>query len=173
MEKEYEIIASVRKIIRAVDLFSSKLKDRFGLTSSQITCLEFLQENGASPISSITKTLQLSPSMLTNIIDQLETRKYIQRVRSTTDRRVILIAITSFGKEIMENIPDSLNKKLLRNLSTLNPNEKQNIHSSLAQIISFIEAEELNSLPMITSGSLVGEEEANITIKGNFKSKKE
>jgi len=173
LEKKFEIITSVRKIIRAVDLFSSKLKERFGLTSSQITCLEFLIENGASPISSITKTLQLSPSMLTNIVDQLEFRKYIERVRSTKDRRVILIAITDFGMEIMVNIPDSLNKKLLRNIDTLKPLEKDNIHLALTQIISFIEADELNSLPMVTSGSIIGEEEANITSKGNFKSKSE
>lgn len=170
MEKDFEIISSVRKIIRAVDVFSAKLKERFGLTSSQITCMEYILEQGPQAINSITKSLQLSPSMLTNIVDVLERQGYLERIRSLTDRRVILIACTDKGKMIMEQIPDSLNKKLLRNLALLSGDEKATITKSLHQIIQFIEAQELNSLPLITTGNqLIGELDANLNQEGNFK----
>lgn len=172
MKIEYTIIASVRRIIRAVDVFSTKLKDRFGLTSSQITCLEYIHNNGPCSISAVSKSLQLSPSMLTNIIDQLEVRGYIQRVRSTNDRRVILIEITDSGKEVLESMPDSLNKKLLRNLDELKVKDKENILESLDKIISFIEAEELSSMPILTTGNrLAGEDEAGLDKEGNFEYK--
>lgn len=172
MKIDYSIIASVRRIIRAVDVFSTKLKDRFGLTSSQITCLEYIDYKGACPISAISKSLQLSPSMLTNIIDQLEHRQYIQRVRSTQDRRVILIEITESGKEVLSNLPESLNKQLLRGLDGIDSKEKEKILGSLNQILTFIQAEDMNSLPILATGSVAGEEEASLDKEGNFKYKK-
>jgi DNA-binding MarR family transcriptional regulator len=172
MKVDYSIIASVRRIIRAVDVFSTKLKDRFGLTSSQITCLEYIDYKGACPISAISKALQLSPSMLTNIIDQLEYRHYIQRVRSEQDRRVILIELTDTGREVLSNLPESLNKQLLRGLDGIDEVEKEKILSGLNQILTFIQAEDLNSLPILATGSVAGEEEAEMDRQGNFEIKK-
>ncbi|RJE71536.1 MarR family winged helix-turn-helix transcriptional regulator [Reichenbachiella sp. MSK19-1] len=172
MKIEQEIIASIRKIIRAVDIYSNRLKEQIGLNSSQLTCLNYLSEYGPRSISDLGKMLNLSPSMLTNIIDQLESRLMVERVRSDKDRRIIKIEMTKMGEEILSNSPMFLHKKLENNLSDLSPDERKKILDSLGLLITAIEAEDVDSSPILASGeNVVGEPEITINQDGEFKPK--
>jgi MarR family transcriptional regulator, organic hydroperoxide resistance regulator len=50
-----------------------------------------LWQNGAMPIAEIVTRTGLSKSTLTGVLDRLERDGYVRRVRSTADRRVVLI----------------------------------------------------------------------------------
>ena len=52
---EEEIFSSLRKIINAVDIYSSKLKDSTGLNASQLSCLLVLNKIGAISLSKLSK----------------------------------------------------------------------------------------------------------------------
>ena len=173
MKLEHEIIARIRKIIRAVDIYSSKLKEQYGLNSSQLTALDYLSQHGAKSISELGHLLSLSPSMLTNIIDQLESRLLVNRVRSDKDRRKIEIQITKMGKQILVDSPKLLHKKLEDNLSKLQKEERAQILKSLDQLILSVEAEDLDSSPILATGEqIVGEPGITINEEGEFKPKK-
>lgn len=172
MKIEQEIIASIRKIMRAVDIYSNRLKEQIGLNSSQLTCLDYLGQFGPRSISELGKLLSLSPSMLTNIIDQLESRLLVRRVRSDKDRRMIKIELTDMGKQILENSPIFLHKKLENNLSDLSNQERSQILESLNLLIMSIEAEDVDSSPILASGEqIVGEPDLTINKEGEFKPK--
>ena len=172
MKIEHEIIAGIRKIIRAVDIYSSKLKERFGLNSSQLACLDYLNQFGAKSISELGRLLNLSPSMLTNIIDQLEHRLMVKRVRSEQDRRKIKIEITDMGLQILENSPIFLHKKLEGNLKKLPEQQREQILESINILIASIEAEDVDSSPILETGEqLVGEPDWTINTEGEFKPK--
>lgn len=172
MKIEYEIIAGIRKIMRAVDIYSNRLKDQIGLNSSQLTCLHYLNEYGPKSISELGKLLHLSPSMLTNIIDQLETRLMVERVRSDKDRRIIKIELTEAGRNILKSSPMFLHKKLENNLLKLTKDERTQILESLNILIVSIEAEEVDSSPILASGEqIVGEPDITINSQGEFKPK--
>lgn len=53
-----------------------------------------LWQDGAMPISEIVARTGLSKSALTGLLDRLERDGYVRRVRSETDRRVVLIEPT-------------------------------------------------------------------------------
>lgn len=172
MNEELEIIARVRKIIRAVDVYSNKLKDLYGLNSSQLTTLSYIKEQDSNSISDLGNLLNLSPSMLTSIIDQLESRLLVRRVRSDKDRRKIGIELTEMGEQILKNSPLVLHKKLEQNLSKISKKERLNIINSLDTLILSIEAESLDSSPILASGEqIVGEPKMTINIDGEFKLK--
>ncbi|MCV9388207.1 MarR family winged helix-turn-helix transcriptional regulator [Reichenbachiella ulvae] len=172
MKIEQEIIASIRKIIRAVDIYSNRLKEQIGLNSSQLTCLNYLSQYGPRSISELGKMLNLSPSMLTNIIDQLESRLLVERVRSDKDRRIIKIEMTNMGEEILNNSPMFLHKKLENNLSDLSEDKRKQILDSLSLLITAIEAEDVDSSPILATGeNIVGEPEITINKEGEFKPK--
>lgn len=172
MKKELEIIAGVRKIIRAVDIYSNRLKEKYGLNSSQLACLDYLNKYGSNSISELGKMVNLSPSMLTSIVDQLESRLLVERVRSDKDRRVIKIEITEHGKSILDQAPTFLHKKLELALEKLGEKESDKILHSLNILIEAIEAEDLESSPILATGEyLIGEPEMTINQKGEFKPK--
>ena len=172
MKTELEIISHIRKIIRAVDIYSNRLKEKYGLNSSQLTCLDFLNRSGSQSISELGKQMDLSPSMLTNIIDQLENRMLVKRVRSDKDRRVIKIEMTEHGQAILKQAPTFLHKKLEHNLSKLSNKEKGSILVSLQTLVSSLEAEDVDSSPILASGeTIVGEPEITISNEGKFKTR--
>ena len=50
-------------------------------------------------------------------MDKLCAKNYIERLPSEHDRRVVKIAITKQGIDLLESIPKNLNKDLLKNLN--------------------------------------------------------
>lgn len=140
---ESEIFSCLRKIINAVDIYASKLKEKTGLNASQLSCLLVLKSEGALPLSKLSKKVALSPSMITSIVDQLETKELVLRNRKSADRRVILIELTEKGKEIVKTAPPSFQEQFLSSLNYLAEEERQSIHENLSKLLSIIVSEVL------------------------------
>ncbi len=62
------------------------------------------------------RMLERSPNV-TRLMDKLCAKNYIQRLPSEQDRRVVKIAITKKGLDLLESIPKYFNKELLKNLN--------------------------------------------------------
>ena len=90
----------------------------FGISPQQYNILRIL--NGAGePLKVQTikdRMLERSPNA-TRLMDKLCAKKYIDRLPSEHDRRVVKIVITDEGKLLLNTIPGNLNKDLLKNLN--------------------------------------------------------
>ena len=62
------------------------------------------------------RMLERSPNA-TRLMDKLCAKDYIERLPSEQDRRVVKIAITKNGIDLLTSIPKNLNKDLLKNLT--------------------------------------------------------
>lgn len=90
----------------------------FGISPQQYNILRILRGAG-EPLKVQTikdRMLERSPNA-TRLMDKLCAKNYIERLPSEHDRRVVKIVITNEGKALLESIPNTLNKKLLKNLS--------------------------------------------------------
>lgn len=58
-----------------------------------------LEEEGKVPMSRIAEKYMLTKAGLTSIIDRLEEKELVRRVRSESDRRVIYVELTEKGRE--------------------------------------------------------------------------
>ncbi len=167
---ESQIIIAIRKIIRAVGIYSKRLREQYGLGASHLACLKTLLEQGPSSFQQIAKSLQLTPSMITALVDQLSQKDMVRRAPSAKDRRVIFVELTPLGEETANQAPPSLQQRLLKNLAELDNAEKQAIHAHLSKIITFMQAEELTAAPLLGSGDqLTGEPESMLTHNGTIK----
>jgi len=90
----------------------------FGISPQQYNILRILRgaEEPLSVRAIKERMIERSPNA-TRLMDKLCAKKYIERLPSKTDRRVVKIAITAQGKSLLQNIPSTLNKELLKNLS--------------------------------------------------------
>ena len=140
---ESEIFSCLRKIINAVDIYASRLKEKTGLNASQLSCLLVLDSEGALPLSKLSKKVALSPSMITSIVDQLENKELVLRNRKSSDRRVILIELTEKGREIVKTAPPSFQEQFMSSLNYLAEGEKHSIHENLSRLLSIIVSEVL------------------------------
>ena len=74
------------------------------LTFSQWTVLMALREWGHSTSAEIARDICHDAGSLTRILDELEQRDLIARVRSETDRRVVALSMTPQGVALVETL---------------------------------------------------------------------
>ena len=90
----------------------------FGISPQQYNILRIL--NGAGVALNVQtikdRMLERSPNA-TRLMDKLCAKDYIERLPSEQDRRVVKIAITKNGIDLLNTIPKNLNKDLLKNLT--------------------------------------------------------
>lgn len=101
----------------------------FGISPQQYNILRILR-GAEEPLNVQTikdRMLERSPNA-TRLMDKLCAKKYIERLPSEQDRRVVKIAITKLGLEILNSIPKDFNKNLLKNL---NENEAEQLSNLL------------------------------------------
>jgi|WetSurMetagenome_2_1015567.scaffolds.fasta_scaffold347359_2 DNA-binding MarR family transcriptional regulator len=144
------VLRALRRIVRAIDLYSSELKARCGLTVPQLICLSAIVRE--EEITSVGLALQvhLSPSTLVGIIDRLERAGLIHRERSTVDRRQVMIKATDSGVEAIRKAPSPLQDNLANGLAGLPPEELSTIALSLERIVELMEAHEIKVAPLLT-----------------------
>ena len=138
---EYRILNALRRISRAVDHYSRKLNVEFGLTTPQLLCLEALARANSMILRDLARAVNLGESTVNGIVDRLEAKGLLTRMRSREDRRKVYLEITERGRKIMEKTPPLLQDKLAHSLSGLRDAEKQRITESLERIVELMQAE--------------------------------
>lgn len=106
-ESEVLQVEAYVKLMRCADTVQGILArnaETNGLTLSQLGVLEILLHLGPQNQKELAGKILRSGANMTTIIDNLEKRNIVRRLRDTTDRRNIRIELTTEGKEIIEKI---------------------------------------------------------------------
>ena len=152
--REDRILRSLRRISRAVDLYSRKLAGSHQLTGPQLVVLRQLKREGPQAPGHLAKTVSLSQATITGIVDRLEARGLVARTRRTDDRRRVDVALTDLGVETVQNAPSPLQERLARRLGALPESEQRRLEDTLAQIVEMMEAHDLEAEPHLTTGAI-------------------
>ena len=153
---DLRILQSLRRIIRSVDLHSRKLLMQHNITGPQLACLLAVNDHGPLTASTLAKEVHLSPSTIVGILDRLEQKFWVERQRSSQDRRVVNINITQAGHKLAESAPSPLQETLSNSLRSLAEIEQVSITLSLEKIVALMEADHLDAAPVLETGPLVG-----------------
>lgn len=131
---EPELVAAIRRIVRAVDLHSRRLVAEFGLTGPQLAALQVAKRDpGASP-SVIARHVHLSHATVTGILSRLGERGLVERRKSETDRRGVQVFVTDEGHRILERAPSLLQTRFREELGRLETWERLMILSVLERV---------------------------------------
>lgn len=148
------ILQSLRRIMRAVDIYSKRLSTKYAITTPQLVCLLTIVESKTITVAALAKKIHLSSSTVVGILDRLENKKLISRKRDKQDRRLVKLKPTAKGKEYAKSAPSPLQDKLLETLSRLSNLEQAAISLSLSKIVELMEAEEIDASPLLTAGQI-------------------
>ncbi|GAB3003788.1 MarR family winged helix-turn-helix transcriptional regulator [Psychrosphaera aestuarii] len=154
MEKYEELLVAIRRVIRAIDLRSKKLSKDVGITGPQLLVL---QELGADPgitAKQVSDIVNLSQATVTSILDRLETKSMVERVRSESDRRRIALYLTEQGKETLKNAPRSMEDSFIEKFNTLEDWEQSLLLSSVQRVANMMDANELDAAPILNIGDI-------------------
>ncbi|MBU1319066.1 MAG: MarR family transcriptional regulator [candidate division Zixibacteria bacterium] len=151
---DLHILRSLRRIIRAVDIYSGKLKSQHQITGPQLICLLAIVEKGPLTATALAKSVHLSSSTMVGILDRLEKKELIHRTRDKKDRRQVNVVATESGMRLARNAPSPLQDGLARALSKLSDLEQATIALSLRRIVDLMEVNDFDAAPILETGQL-------------------
>lgn len=154
MQKYDELLVSLRKVIRAIDLHSKQLNKTSGLTGPQLLIMNEVAHTDGITASRIAQNVNLSPATVTNILDRIENRELVTRVRSQLDKRRVSLYLTERGKEILNKAPQPLQEHFIEKFSALEEWEQSLLLSSMQRIAAMTDADQLDASPLLEVGAL-------------------
>lgn len=149
-----QVLISLRRIIRAVDLHSRSLIQRYGLTGPQLVILRELSRLGEVSGSELAKAVSLSLPTVTGILTRLEKRHLVTRRRSQSDKRRVMVRTTPETQQLLAAAPPPLQESFADQFEKLEDWEKSLILASLQRVVAMMEARGLDASPMLTTGAL-------------------
>ena len=152
---DLQVLRSLRRIIRAVDLYNSKLRARYDLTAPQLLCLLNIVEAGSTHPAAIARNVFVSPSTTVGILDRLEARGLIARERDHTDRRVVNVTATARGRQVARDAPSPLQDSLASGLTRLPIRTQTTIARSLDKVVDLMEAEFAEAAPLLDGAEIL------------------
>ena len=138
-----EIVFAIRRLMQAGEHYTKELNKIYNVSAGQINCLLALYENGSLPPSQIAKHVMVNSSTVTGIIDRLEKKDLVKRLRISKDRRVITVELTKNGKILAENAPSPIQQKIIDGLNQLAPGEIEQISLTLKRLTDMLDVQDL------------------------------
>ena len=91
--------------------------------------------HGADSSSDLCKSVSYDPGAMTRMLDRLERKKLITRVRSSEDRRVARLALTEEGKAVYPKLVERAVRVLNRKLRGFSPTEVRQLENLLQRML--------------------------------------
>lgn len=134
-----QILVSLRKIIRATDLYSRQLGKATGLTTPQLVVMLTIQTLSKPVASDIARNVSLSQATVTHILNRLEFHGLVTRTRSERDKRRVNISLTAEGKALLKTAPQPFQESFIERLAALEKWEQHQITASLERLATMME----------------------------------
>jgi DNA-binding MarR family transcriptional regulator len=141
-----DIFMDLRRIMRAMDVYSRQLATSHGLTGPQMLCLREITSHGALTTGSLARAMALSPATLTGILDRLEARGLVSRERRPEDKRRVLVSLTPHGQQMALELPSPLQERFGSRMTELSTDDQTAIRIALGSIVRMMDLEELEVL---------------------------
>jgi DNA-binding MarR family transcriptional regulator len=139
-----EIIYQIRRLMQAGELYTKELNKTYQVSVPQLSCILALYENGPLPPSQIAKHIMVKSSTVTGIIDRLEQKGLVCRLRDSSDRRVINIQLTERGNELARNAPPPIQHKVVDGLKRLPQKKIEKIVKSLRTLTQLLDVQDMD-----------------------------
>lgn len=110
------------------------------LTSAQWGPLMHLRKAGRSTVADLARLMQLDAGAMTRLLDRLETKGLCKRVRSTEDRRVVMVELTAEGATAIAEVPAVLAEVMNAHLAGFSKTEWQALKQYLMRMLANGEA---------------------------------
>jgi DNA-binding MarR family transcriptional regulator len=134
---------SVGYLVRRLYLIlSARIEASFtdhGFTLMQWGVLMHLRDGLARTASDIASAFQHDSGALTRVIDQLESRRLLQRKRSSRDRRVVELELTREGRKVIAELLPTVVAEMNAALAPLSRAEFEEFRGLLVRIMDHLQ----------------------------------
>jgi len=151
MQTHDQVLIAIRRIIRAIDLYSRYLAQCSGLTGPQLLVMRTIAQSDQPTSGEVARGVSLSQATVTTILDRLERRGYVHRRKGDADKRKVLVSLTEAGHAALASAPTPIQESFIEQFNRLQAWEQHLIISSLERVAHMMSAQDLDAAPLLTT----------------------
>ena len=155
MKKDEELLVALRKIIRAIDIRSRQLSKEVGLTGPQLLILQKVGKQKGVMVREIADDINLSSATVTSVLDRMEARNLVERIRSTEDKRKVGVFLTQEGEKALETAPLPFQEHFTNSFNSMEEWEQSQMVATLQRIATMMGAQDVDASPVLEIGCII------------------
>jgi DNA-binding MarR family transcriptional regulator len=110
-----------------MDITDAELFSRFELTTLQYNALSILERDGEQQFVTLANRLLVTRSTVTRMIDDMETKGWVQRIDDPQDRRAFLVSLTDNGRDLWRQAHAAHQQSLEQRFAALSDADQQTL----------------------------------------------
>jgi DNA-binding MarR family transcriptional regulator len=134
-QPEESVAYMMRRVISLVSAEVERRLEPSGLTNAQWVPLLKLHMGSAGTVAELARECQLDAGAMTRLLDRLEAKGLLRRVRSSDDRRVVNLELTPQGKAAAKKIPAVLCEVQNAHLRGFNEDEWRQLKGLMRRVL--------------------------------------
>lgn len=107
-----------------------------GLTPSQVQGLAYLYNHGETSVGDMAQGLCISHPAAVKMIDRLQEKDLVRRIKNPSDRRVSLVELTESGRDISGRVLNNRTEMLSRTLGKLDQSQLEDVMRGLETLLA-------------------------------------
>jgi DNA-binding MarR family transcriptional regulator len=135
------VLADLASAVGSLRCAGSQRLVRLGISMTHFHVLTLLRHHDAMPMGRLADVLDASMSNATGIIDRMEERGLVERVRVPDDRRVVLVRPTQAGLDLVDEVELAKNDVMIRAMARLDDASLDRLSSAVSDLGAALEAE--------------------------------
>jgi DNA-binding MarR family transcriptional regulator len=132
-------LALVRRFCSSLCPVTGKALGEVGITLPQFNAVSLLKEQGELTMTAVAKGLGVTMGAGTSLMDNLVEQGFVERRRSSADRRVVKVALTPKGVDVLARATASLLEFWAAILGPLNPDERARSIETFHEVLNLAE----------------------------------
>ncbi|MCJ7712466.1 MAG: MarR family transcriptional regulator [Chloroflexi bacterium] len=140
-EAAERVVADLGRALGSLRCAGSQRLVRLGISMTHFHVLTLLRHHDAMPMGHLADILDASVSSATGIIDRMEERGLVERVRVPDDRRVVLVRPTQAGLDLVDEAELVKSDVLASALGRLAPDDLDRLAAAAGDLQAAITAE--------------------------------
>lgn len=149
-----DALIALRKIQQRTDQASKRLAQTVGLTPSQLTVLQYLQDRGETSAGDMSTLTHLKHATITALIDKMVEREFVSRVKYDGDRRRVWLKLEPKGEQAIQSAPNLLQETFKTRFEKLPDFQQAMLIAALEQVASILDAENIEAAPVLHTGAI-------------------
>jgi len=133
-ETKAAILSDLRVSFGELKCVGSERLVRLGISMTQLHVMHLLERHGEIAMSRLAEMLDVSDSAATGLIDRVEERGFVERIRVPEDRRIVRVRITPVGLQMLEDVEAARTEIIGRVLDQLDPSQLEGVATAMAAL---------------------------------------
>jgi len=132
------IVADFRASMGELKCVGSERLVRLGISMTQLHVMHLLDRHGELPMSRLAEMLDVSLSAATGLVDRVEERGFVERIRVPNDRRIVLVRITLAGQQMLDDVETLREGIIWRVLDELDDSQLAAVAAAMSDLRSAV-----------------------------------